>query len=188
MRTCLRILCAAAMVATLGTGRAEADLTITPLTPAFATGTETSQAQINTILDGLIGNSTDLYTSNEDGDATGSDTGPFAASYTTTYSNPVGDPGNALIEYVSGPKLTTANYLLVKDGNQDPAWYLFAISWDGMMDISIENFWPGAGAISHVSLYQGDPFNTVPEPTTFALWGVAGIAGLVARRRRKINS
>ncbi|MEW4487474.1 PEP-CTERM sorting domain-containing protein [Thalassoglobus sp. JC818] len=185
MRTCLRILCAAAIAASLGTGRAEADLTITPLTPAFATGPETSQAQINVILDGLIGNSTELYKSDEE---TGTVSGPFASSYTTTYSNPVGDPGNALIEYVSGPKLTTANYLLVKDGNQDPAWYLFAINWDGMMDISIEDFWPGNGAISHVALYQGDPFNTVPEPTTFALWGVAGIAGLVARRRRKTNA
>ena len=30
----------------------------------------------------------------------------------------------------------------------------------------------------------GDPNIMVPEPTTFALWGLAGVGGLIARRRR----
>jgi hypothetical protein len=115
------------------------------------------------------------------------DVGSFATSYHTVFSNPVNDPGNALITHVSGTDFinSTPTYLLVKDGNQNPDWYGFDISgWDGQEDLSIENFWPDQGAISHVSIYGTS--TSVPEPATMILFGT-GLVGLVGFTRRKKN-
>jgi hypothetical protein len=144
-------------------------------------GDQTSQAQINVAIAGALGTSTELYKN----DVGAADVGTFAASYQTTFSNTPTDPADALIEYVGGPVLNNATHLLVKDGNQTPAWYLFWIAgaWNGLESISLMNFWPSNGAISHVTIYGGGS-TSVPEPAVLSLFGIALIAfGLVRRRR-----
>jgi hypothetical protein len=118
----------------------------------------------------------------------GAEEGPLASYYTTIFYNSPTDPAEATITWDGGMSLF-GGYLLVKDGNQTPAWYLFDLGtrgWNGEEIIKLKNFWPDQGAISHVSLYSGESAAPVPEPTTMLLIGT-GIAGLAAtgRRRRK---
>lgn len=114
------------------------------------------------------------------------DEGSFAAYYKTTFYNTPTDPKDATIEYVgamddpviSGDPL----YLLVKDGSQDPCWYIFdlvVLAWNGTDTIDLQDFWPENGAISHVSIYG----TRVPEPLTFLLLGM-GLIGLAGIRKK----
>jgi hypothetical protein len=108
----------------------------------------------------------------------------FMASYETTYFNTALDPMDAQITYVGGDIMADANWLVVKDGDTAPSWYLFDISaWDGVETISLNNFWPQQGAISHISIFGSDTVK-VPEPGTLALFGL-GLLGLGLVRRRK---
>lgn len=163
-------------------------LVITPSTPVcgtatclLMTGNQTSQAQINTVIAEALGSSTELYKQN----VGGAELGDFAGSYLTEFQNTPADPKDATIKYVGGPVLTGGTHLLVKDGNHSPAWYLFKLSWDGLEQITLNNFWPNQGAISHVTIYGVDkPTTQVPEPGTLLLVG-AGMLGLGFLRRRK---
>ncbi|MBW6493840.1 MAG: PEP-CTERM sorting domain-containing protein [Burkholderiaceae bacterium] len=107
-----------------------------------------------------------------------------AADWYTTTFDPLNDPVSATIVW-DGPGYIDCPicWLLVKDGNEDPNKYLFDLSeWDGMETIQLNDFWPGNGAISHVSIF-GDVTN-VPTPATLALLGL-GALGLAFSRRRK---
>ena len=117
----------------------------------------------------------------------GNDSGTFAASYQTTFANTPTDPADALIEYLSGASITCPDcYLAIKDGNQNPSYYFYDLSsWDGLMDISMQGFWPNRGAISHVSIW-GDPRTNVPEPGILLLLGI-GLFGFVLVQKQQHN-
>lgn len=129
----------------------------------------------------LIDPDDSLYKNNVD---SGEENKPFKDSYNTAYSPDPNDPENALISYVAGMPVIScgACYLVVKDGNHDPAQYLFDISsWNGTENLEINGFWPNQGAISYVAIYSGP--TRVPEPGTLAV-ALFGLAGVVFGRRR----
>lgn len=161
--------------------QAQAALILTPGTDSPLTGNQTSQSQINAAIAGTIGSSVLLYKQ----DVGGPESGSLASSYRTTFSNTPLDPADALIEYVGGDIVGPVAFLLVKDGNQTPAWYLFNLTnlgWDGMDDLSLSGFWPNRGAISHVALYGKT--TSVPEAGALLLFGT-GLVGLVGYRRAR---
>lgn len=142
-------------------------------------GLETGTSDILAILLSDWGIDTEIYKD----EVGGSESGTFADDYTTEYFNSTSEPSDALITW-DGPDFITDGYLVVKDGNHDPAWYLFDISgWDGQEDLEIRNFWTGGGSISHVAIYEGGG-TEVPEPATMLLFG-AGLAGLASSRLRR---
>jgi hypothetical protein len=161
-------------------------LTITPSTFPQVTGSDNSNLTASQIAT-LVGAPTlfELYKA----DVGSADSGLFANSYTTTYSNTASDPSDALIHYVGSPNpVPTAEpiYAYVKDGNAQPAFYVFTISgWNGTDDLVFDNFWPNQGAISHITLLGGVTTGEVPGPgpnpgtgvpdggTTILLFGTA---------------
>lgn len=127
----------------------------------------------------------------QDVDAVPNDTGSFASSYETTFSNSSTSPADALIHHLSGSSIACPEcILLVKDGNKDPRWYMFDIgnvaTWNGTDDIDLQDFWRVVdadtglvtGSISHVSIFS----NTVPEPGILALLGIVLLAPATAAR------
>jgi hypothetical protein len=118
----------------------------------------------------------------------GFDSGPFAGSYETTFSNSALDPEDALIELIAGMDPITCGVciLVIKDGNQMPAQYIFDLSLAGMIGtISMTDFWPNQGAISHVEIVGGG-MSAVPVPAAAWLFGTALIGFVGMSRRRKV--
>ena len=163
------------LVATLAiaTGFDASALSITAGPPAnptpFLTTNLNSQSQIDALINSVLTpDPTVVYKQ----DVGAGESGSFAASYSTAFFNTPTDPQDATISYVSGPTIKSSFsniYLLVKDGDQTPAAYLFDIStlWNGTDPLVMTGFWPQQGAISHVSIYasgsaQDDPMGERP--------------------------
>jgi hypothetical protein len=118
------------------------------------------------------------------------DVGSYADSYVTEFFNDPNDPEEAAITWVPGTPYIEpmCSFLLVKDGNRNPAWYffdLYSAGWDGMETLELSEFWPAQGAISHVGIY--DCTRSVPDGgVTIALLGLGLVAlGIVSRRVRR---
>ena len=145
-------------------------------------------------IEAIVGIGFDLVEVYKDNEG-GVEEGPLQAYYNTEYLDSP-DPSNADITYTgdSGdPSISCPEcFLLVKDGNNDPRWYIFdltslagLVDWNGTDTLELRDFWfPGGGSISHIALYSGA--NPIPEPTTMALLG-AGLAGLIGLRGRRRN-
>jgi PEP-CTERM motif-containing protein len=159
-------------------------ITIDPAIAPFAimTGDNPSQSVIDAAISSTLGSSVELYKQN----VGGSEVGALASSYETAFYNTPSDPSDATISYVGGDIVGPTAFLLVKDGNQEPAWYLYnltSLGWNGMDDLVLENFWPDQGAISHVSLYGT---RSVPEPATMLLFGTGILClGMFGRKKFK---
>ena len=179
------LIASALVVSTLWAGGAGATLFLTPGTEIASGNEGPGLPAVMTAIAPYIGTANELYRSNStDGGGVGIDEMAFMDDYKTTFDD---DNSDALIEWLGPDIITDATHFLVKDGNNDPSWYLFDIAgWDGMEDIQLTGFWPAQGSISHISIFGGDGDTTtdVPEPGTLALMGV-GLMGLGAVRRRK---
>lgn len=203
-----------ALVLALGFAALQAHATImlTPLTTGVLTTNDNSNfttlSQINTAF-GTSYSGLSLSYKAEVGSASSPATteeGPFAANYTTVFSDTALDPMDALITYVGGSFINCPTcFLIVKDGNQSPAQYLFDLgSWNGTESISMTGFWPDQGAISNVAIWSGSSTssttgqttsgqttsgNQVSEPGILGLLGLGllGQAFLLRQRRRRLQ-
>jgi hypothetical protein len=132
----------------------------------------------------LVGTSTQLTRVYKQ-DQGGPEEGAFASSYTTEFFNTPTDPSGATISYngAPAPAITCPEcYLVIKDGNANPSSYVFALgNWDGTGVITMADFWPDNGAISHVEIVASE----VPLPAAVWLFGSGLVALAGIKRRRK---
>jgi hypothetical protein len=152
---------------------------------AILSGNQTGQTQIDAFIASTLNGATEAYKKDVDG---GVET-PLVNSYNTTF-NPASEPSGATITYEGGPIVNPSAYLLVKDGNATPAWYLFnltGLGWTGIETLELTGFWENTqGAISHVALYGGGGtgIRGVPDggSTIALLGGALMLLGALARR------
>lgn len=187
MKTKLQSILKGAVFAALATVSEGVTIVIDPLTGLLNStrweGYESAQSEINCTLDSIVaGISSQLVYKQDVG---GGESGPLAGSYTAAFTQTPSEPSQATITYDGGDFVGPVAYLVVKDGKHVPAWYFYdltALGWNGTDTLSLTGFWPGGGAISHVSLYgsgQGD----VPDGgSTLILLGTAFLASASLRR------
>jgi hypothetical protein len=130
------------------------------------------------------------------------ESGSFKDSYTTDFmffatNLDEGYAGAEITHDAGTPSIdcSVECYLVVKDGAQEPARYLFNLAldpytWDGVMELKLSGFWQngfrgsdGKGSISHVAIYGVSP---IPVPAAFWLFGTALIGFIGYSRRRSV--
>ena len=129
----------------------------------------------------------------------GTEEGTLSGSYEAdNVAGGVGDESGLDINYSGSGNIVvcaTECFVIVKDGNNTPAQYLFILStaaigiWNGTDELEFSGFWPSNGAISNVALWGGSgspppPDQLVPAPAPLALLGL-GLLGLGIRRRNR---
>jgi hypothetical protein len=141
------------------------------------------------LLDGL-----DLLYKYETGSAGEDGSATLALSYETTIATEsAGDYIGATVTYQGGGDIVDCSfpcYLAVKDGNHQPARYLFDLTmnglfWNGTDDLVLADFWPGQGSISNFAIYG--TASPIPVPATIWLFGTALIGFVGMSRRRKVG-
>lgn len=122
-----------------------------------------------------------------DAGSTVEEEGLFAPFYETEFLNSATDPSgakitNSLVAWIACGEC----YLAIKDGVNSPGYYFYSLSgWDGKETITLANFWPEKGAISHVAIW-GDR-QSVPEPGTLSLLGAGLLVAAFGSRRKFIR-
>ncbi|MCA8927357.1 MAG: hypothetical protein KDC18_04755 [Alphaproteobacteria bacterium] len=166
--------------------------TLSP-TDIAASGDENGTSQILAAIDQMgIDVGTEFYKDN----VSSGEEKTLAGSYETVFSHTDSHPTYATITYGSGLIVGPTAWLLIKDGNASPNWYLFDLTheflWDGKETIEARNFFAGQGSISHVSLFgsgavhPGPDDQAVNEPATLGAMGLGVLAcGAVLQRRRR---
>jgi len=157
-------------------------------------GNQTSVPNINDALETIVpGITASLAYKQSVG---GAKEGSLANQYATVFSNSPSDPAEATITYTGGTSLAPTAYLLVKDGNQKPAWYFYnatGLGWNGTDTLELSGFWPNRGAISFVALYGGKP-PRVPDGGSSILMlgsvllGSVSLKQCLGRKRRSPRS
>lgn len=196
----IRIIAALAILLFASTAARAALVTITPddCIDGSCWTTDTTSALDANDIEGMVG-VTDLVLLYKD-EVEGSESGLYASSYDTTFSNSAADPEDALIDYIGGDSIACDScYLVIKDGIHSPAQYIFDLSdlsylslggewlggeWDGVMSLFIDGFWSEGGTISHIAIFG--TISEVPLPAAFWLFGTALIGFVGISRRRSI--
>lgn len=163
-------------------------LLITPGSASWygADNTPLSASQLSDILNGNgfgVGSLTELYKKVVEG---GVESGGFASSYSTTFSNVPNDPQDADVQYGGGNSMGTYGnlWLYIKDGDENPAYYLVnlsALGWNGTDSLELRTFWPNQGAIKYITILGNG--HSVPDGGLTVMLLGAGLAALGAARR-----
>ena len=113
------------------------------------------------------------------------ESGGLKGSYNSTF---VEGSNDITITHVDGTDFIDCGlgcWLVMKDGNTDPARYLFNLAligfsgWDGKAALELTDFFTGK-SISHAALFTGGDVPAVPVPAAVWLFGTAllGFFGL----------
>ncbi len=187
---------ASVLLATLitGSGFGAHALVISPSSDITASGLtvgqtkQLGQAKIDVLIAPYLGSASELYKQNFNG----AEEGALSLNYNTSFTGASGDPSGASIQYSGGNFIGGTSFLLIKDGNHQPWWYLFnltGLGWNGTDALALENFWPAGGSISHVTLYgtstpaRSTTSTAVPDSGASG-WLLAGGLVLLSYARR----
>jgi hypothetical protein len=182
--------------AVLGSAIKAEAINITPEQAGCTSDVDSSfnAAAIYAVLDGCYGVSATSLDLIYHRDVNGGDTGLFADSYNAAFS-PSRAAGNITYAAPAPSFFCVECFLVVMDGTQSPAQYLFEITgWNGTGSMTFRNFWPGPGSIASVAIWGSsieslvpdtdEKRSSVPEPASFMLIGLGAVGAIRAVRRR----